>query len=320
MKVMIVGVGVIGTIYGWALSRAGHDVMHFVRPGKASKYLDGIQMDVLDKRGNHDSRFIGPYSLKTIETLDKSTHYDLVIIPVKHYQLADALKQIVPQLGTANFLLLTQNWRGTEEIDPILPQPRYLFGDAKAGGGFRDGKLVCTIKAIDLGQVDHRQDECLKVAAELFVSANLKVTLQDNILHYLWIQYAINGGLWPILVRAGSFEAALSDSALNEKGLYAVKECLEVVAHRGVDLSRYPDAGMYMNTSFISRQVARLGLKWMFRHNEYVRRNSVHALSDPQEIKTFYDDLLNTGEKLGVPMPVMASFRQDIDNLTGFKK
>jgi 2-dehydropantoate 2-reductase len=314
-------VGVIGTIYGWALSSAGHDVIHFVRPGKASKYQDGILMDVLDKRGSRDSQFLGLYLPKTTETLDRNDHYDLVIFPIKHYQLADALKQIAPQLEeTTNFLLLTQNWKGTGEIDPLLPKSRYLFGDAKAGGGFREEKLVCTIKAIDLGQIDHRQDECLKVAADLFASTKLRVTLQDNILHYLWVQYAINGGLWPSLVRAGSFEAVLSDRKLGEQGLFAVKECLEVVSRRGVDLNQYPDTKMYLDTSFISRQIAGIALKWMFRHNEYVRRNSVHALSDPQEIKTFYYDLLKTGEELGVPMPVMAGFRQDIDNLSGFKK
>jgi len=31
MKVLIIGRGVVGTIYGWALSKAGIDVTHVVR-------------------------------------------------------------------------------------------------------------------------------------------------------------------------------------------------------------------------------------------------------------------------------------------------
>jgi 2-dehydropantoate 2-reductase len=35
MKILIVGAGIIGSIYGWALANVGHSVTHFVRRGKA---------------------------------------------------------------------------------------------------------------------------------------------------------------------------------------------------------------------------------------------------------------------------------------------
>ena len=162
--------------------------------------------------------------------------------------------------------------------------------------------------------MNNRQDECLKKSVDLFRSADIKVTVQENMLHYLWVQYAINGGLWPILVRAGSFNSALSDRKLGNLGLLSVKECLEVVAHRGVNLNKYPDAQMYLNPSLVSRQLAGIILKYMFTYNEYVKRNSVHALSDSKEIKTFYFDLISTGRELGVDMPNMNSFQQDMEN------
>jgi 2-dehydropantoate 2-reductase len=34
MKTLIIGTGIIGVLYGWALSQAGEDVTHFVRKGK----------------------------------------------------------------------------------------------------------------------------------------------------------------------------------------------------------------------------------------------------------------------------------------------
>jgi len=313
---MIVGAGVIGTLVGWALSDAGFDVVHFVRPGRMLKYQEGTWMDVLDKRKGHKAQYTEKYSLKLVESVSQSDGFNFVIVPVKHYQLEDTLRQIVPAVENANFMLLTQNWKGSREIDTLLPPSRYLFGDIKAGGGFREGKLVSTIKAIDLGQVNNRHDDCLDTAIDLFRSADFKVTVQENILHYLWVQYAINGGLWPILVRAGSFKSALSDRKLGNLGFFSVKECLEVVARRGVDLKKYPDAQMYSDTSFLSRQLAGIILKYMFTHNEYVKRNSVHALSDPKEIKTFYSDIVTTGKELGIDMPIMNGFMQDINNLS----
>ncbi len=47
MKTLVVGSGIIGTIYGWALAEAGVDVTWLVRPGHgAGEEL--VRLDVLD--------------------------------------------------------------------------------------------------------------------------------------------------------------------------------------------------------------------------------------------------------------------------------
>ena len=104
----------------------------------------------------------------------------------------------------------------------------------------------------------------------------------------------------------------MCDRRTGDLSLFAVKECLEVVARRGVDLKKYPDARMYSNTSLIARQIAGLMLRLLFRFNKSVQRSSAHALADPQEIKMSYYALLNTGRELGVDMPTMSSFEKDI--------
>jgi 2-dehydropantoate 2-reductase len=53
MKTLIVGTGIIGVIYGWALSQADMDVTHFVRKGKKDRFKDGVKLDVLDERKGH---------------------------------------------------------------------------------------------------------------------------------------------------------------------------------------------------------------------------------------------------------------------------
>ena len=51
MRICVVGTGVIGTIYGLALSEAGHDVVHLVRPGRAERLREGVSVNLLDARG-----------------------------------------------------------------------------------------------------------------------------------------------------------------------------------------------------------------------------------------------------------------------------
>jgi ketopantoate reductase len=318
MKTLIVGAGVIGSIYGWALSSGGHDVTHILRPGKSPQLSKGISIDILDSRKGYKKQTIGRYDLKVTKTLNSSEGYEFVIIPTKPYQVEAALKQIIPITREATYLLLTQNWNGTAAIDRLLPQSRYVYGDAKAGGSFQNGTLVSAIfPSIDLGQVNGRNDHTLTQIAALFDSIGIKPILQGNILHYIWVQYAINAGLWPALVRAGGLEALLRDRRTGDLSLFAVKECLDVVARRGVELKKYPDARMYSHTSWIARQMAGMMLRLLFRFNKSVQRSSAHALADPLEIKLSYDALLKTGRELGVDMSIMSSFEKDITWFAG---
>lgn len=317
MKTLIIGAGIIGSIYGWAFAQAGHEVTHLVRPGKAAKFSEGIEIDMYDVRKGHKRDFLGHYAIRVTETLTPSDGYDLVIVPTKHYHLLETLKQIVPQAGNADFWLLTQNWDGTEEIDAILSPMRYVFGDAKAGGKFEGNTLIATIASVDIGQVGGRHDACLEKVLALCKSAQVAVTVHEDILHYLWVQYAITGGLWPGLVKAGSLPAVLENRAIGEQSLRAVRESLEVIARRGVDLTKFPDTKMYMGNSRIGLWIAGTVIKIMFRYNKLVQRSSAHGLADIEEVRAFYYDLLNSGGKLNVAMPALKAFETDIQNFKG---
>ena len=151
MRVLVVGAGIIGSIYGWAVAQSGHDVVHLVRSGKAAALRQGLMLDMFDLRKGHKRNIRGLYKLNAVETLSATDAFELVIVPVKHYALVNTLREIAPRAGSAEFLLLTQNWSGTIDIDPLLPRARYVYGDAKAGGTFSKGTLVATLKAIDIG-------------------------------------------------------------------------------------------------------------------------------------------------------------------------
>jgi 2-dehydropantoate 2-reductase len=254
----------------------------------------------------------GRYPIRTIEAVPAGG-FELVIVPTKPYQLHAALEQVSPQLPSASYLLLTQNWHGTQEVDHILLNAPYIYGDAKAGGVFRQNTLVGALfPTLDLGLVHHEHSRALDVAASSLQSSGIEAVRHDNILHYIWVQYAINAGLWPALIRAGSLDRLLRDRQLGDKSLQAVKECLDVAAARGVDLAEFPDTRMFYNPSPIKRRLAGYAITIMFRFNEGVRRSSAHALGDPREIELAYFDVLHTGRDLGLPMPVMSSFEPEV--------
>jgi hypothetical protein len=105
-----------------------------------------------------------------------------------------------------------------------------------------------------------------------------------------------------------------------KQGLRAVRECLEVVSRRGVDLKKYPETRMYLNTSPAATWLARQVIRFLYRFNKTVQRSSLHALNDPEEIQVFFYDLLNAGRELGLAMPALADFEPDIRRFAGGDK
>jgi 2-dehydropantoate 2-reductase len=312
MRILIVGAGIVGAIYGWALSENGNHVIHLVRSGRGAALRDGVAVDVFDRRKGRKRNYRGLYKLEVVEALSPADSFELIIVPTKHYALAQTLEQIVPHEGAADFLLLTQNWSGTQVIDAILPRRRYVYGDAKAGGTVSGGKLFATLSAIDIGSPEGEPTLLAKKAAALFASAGMQALLHSDMLHYLWIQYAITAGLWAALVKAGSFEAILNDRTAGSAAITAARECLEVVKARGVEISQYPEASPFLTNSALRRRMYAWAMAWAFRHDEYTKRCSAHAFGDPIEVRTFYDDLIATGRDLGVSMPVMESYAEGV--------
>ncbi|HYB92366.1 MAG TPA: hypothetical protein VEC38_15120, partial [Candidatus Binataceae bacterium] len=223
------------------------------------------------------------------------------------------LEEVVPRAGSADFLLLTQNWRGTAEIDPILSRSRYVYGDAKAGGTFSDGALIAALKAIDIGPAEGEVSALAKKVAGLFTSADITTNLHSDMLHYLWVQYATTGAGWAAFIHAGSFEGLMTNRQARGDVFKAGRECLEVVTRRGVVLRQYPDAAPFLTNSALRMQIYSWMMARRFRYDEYTKRCSAHAFGDPVEVKTFYDDLVATGHELGVSMPVIHSYAESIE-------
>ena len=317
MKILIIGAGIVGSIYGWALSEAGHEVQHLVRQGRAEKLSQGIPLDILDKRKGHPPRYKGIYRIEAIENIKNPDDYEFVIFPGHHYTMDEVLRDIVPKFRRSGFFFLTQNWNGKTEIDEVVPRTRYTFGDAKAGGSWLGERLVGAIHSVDIGPAGPEGEPLARRIAALFEKAGLEAPYHEKMLEYLWVQFAMTAGLWPSLVQAGSFEALLKDRKAGYGALAAVRECFGLLERRGIDLDDYPELSMYRSTSRLRAFVALGVIRWMFTFSEWAKRTSAHALSDPREVRAFYFDVLQTAESIGHPMPVFSSYRPVIEAFVG---
>jgi 2-dehydropantoate 2-reductase len=309
MKILIVGRGVVGTIYGWALSQAGVDVTHVVR----KEVPDTDTLDLLDLRPGYPKNTRAAYAPKTVGQIAPSDGFDLVIVATKHYQAADAVRQYLPGAPGATFLLFTANWDGTEEIDRLLPRSSILWGYAAASGGpDAQGTLIATVApSVRFGVLEGSDPEKFKSVTELFQRAGFALDIKANIVEWLWVHHAINAGGIGICLWAGGIAESTRSLKTLRLGVLAIREALDVVAARGVDLKSYPDAKSVLN---VPVWLAGLAVTYAIRFTEKGRRllRGSHFANSPEEMKRYYFDVLNTGENLGVAMPHLSALRERI--------
>jgi ketopantoate reductase len=313
MKTLIVGTGVIGTIYGWALAEAGVDVTHYVRPGKQEQYQQGVDLDLLDERKGHPANNQTHYNLRCVENVHPSDGYELVIVPVNAQQLIEVLRTLIPCVGDeATFLLLTSNWDGTAEIDSLLPRERHLLGYADGGGTVRYGVYWSNLGAeIHLGALEGQSTEKLAQVKALFEKADMKPDIQPNILHWLWVHNASSVGFAAGFARYGEVKSFLRDGALMKTCVQATCELVHLCEKRGVNLKQYPDVSFVDWPSWLVVAM----MRWMWSTNKSMQRYTAHAASPASlcETRMHYEAMLHTAKELGMEMPALKSLGKYLD-------
>jgi 2-dehydropantoate 2-reductase len=315
MKTLMVGTGVIGVIYGWALQEAGVDVTHYVRPGKAQLYEHGVELDVLDERKGHPSNNKTRYSLRCVEAVCPADGYELVILPVNANQLCGALSALLPCVGdNATFLTLTSNWEGPAEIDALLPRERYLMGYPDGGGTIRDSAIHGEVywtnlgAEVHLGALEGQSKEKLAQVQALFAKADMQPDIQENILNWLWVHNASTVGFAAGYARYGAVKPFLRDGNLMRTCVQATRELMALCEKRGADWKQYPEVSFTGWPDWLVVTVMRI----MWSTNKSMQRYTAHAASESslKEMRFHFDAMCRTAATLRMPLPALCSLEQ----------
>lgn len=296
MKILIVGTGVIGTLYGLALSKQ-HEVTHFVRKNKFDiMNKKTISYDIIDEREDEQNMYTtGEYTYKCVVNVESD--YDLIIVPVNTYQLEEVLETLIKQAPDANYLLFTLNWDGTDKIDNIFKKEQYVMGYSGGGGTFKDNLLWGNIgKDVMLGAVYEEQKSLLNNTIKVFEECSIIPKIPTNVLHALWIHNVEASPFGVGLSKYNNINRYLEDEKLVETCFKAMNECYSICERRGVNLKEFPQVEMY-NMPFSTIYPM---FKSNFENNPIVQRFTAHALLAINEMKENFRQMLKSGKEMGV--------------------
>jgi 2-dehydropantoate 2-reductase len=304
MKILILGTGVIGTIYGQVLS-ANNEVIHYVRADRyAEKNNTAILYDYIDERRNKNDQMVkGSYQYSCVTTADDS--YDLIIFPVKTFQLLAALKELAEQAPKAKYLIFTLDWNRMEQVDQILSRDQYIVGYAGGGGTFKGDTLWGNVgKDIMLGTIYPEQQGLLKSIDQMFRACGIIPEIPQNARHWLWMHNISTAPFGAAMSRHGDFVKCLEDKGLIKNTFGACRECCHICKERGMDLNQFPEAKMYLMPSFLYFLPIAL-MRWNFKNNPVMKRYTAHANDSMIEMCQNFEEIYQTGIKLNISMPNM---------------
>jgi len=304
LKILMFGRGVIATIYGWALRRAGHDVEFYVRPGRAAEYGDAVDLDLLDTRRRvGGQRVVEKWPGRLRETLEADHDFDLIVLSVSHHRLAEAADFLAPRVGEATVLVFGNIWtEPTDAVDP-LPLDRVAWGFPQAGGGFgADGVLRgMLMPSVIFGTLDRPPNDRERAVRQAFREAGLRIKERPDFRGWLWVHFASDAGLLSQGLRLGSLSKLAGSAGGLREGLLTARELLPLLEARGLDLRRHRVGVLpFRAPTWLTAGV----LAWLTAHVA-VARVSVTAHSDPdaEEPREVCRDTLAEARRLGISVP-----------------
>lgn len=304
MRILMFGRGVIATIYGWALERAGHDVEFYVRPGRAASYGPTVDLDLVDTRsGLRAPPILSTWPVRYREELPPEHDFDLILLSVAHDRLPDAAQFLAPRLGHATVLVFGNIW--SEPLDAVAPVPadRLAWGCPQAGGGFADdgtltGMLLPSVIFGTLGGPPSRRENEVR---QLFRDAGFRISEQPDFRGWLWLHFIADAGMHSQGLQAGSLSKLVGSRAGLREALLTTRELIPLLRARGIDLRRHRRGLLLYRAPAALTSAA---LAWATAHISALSR-SLGAHSDPhaREPYAVFRDTLAEARRLTVPVP-----------------
>lgn len=200
MKIVVIGAGNMGCVYGGNLARIGQDV-GFVDIWP--EHVRSIQESGLRMEG-----LSGSFTVRVKASTDPTgvTDADLVLICVNSYATPAAAKMAQTVLKRGGFCVTLQNGVGNVEIlEAELGRERVL-----AGLSFQSGDLAgpgCVRHTNNgptyLGELDGKRTERLVLLERLLAEAALNPVLVDDIVATIWAKFVHNCGINAICAITG---------------------------------------------------------------------------------------------------------------------
>jgi 2-dehydropantoate 2-reductase len=288
MRVIVVGAGAMGSIFGAALARAGcHVAFCDVRPDVVAAFRDpGLEL----------TGVLGATTTPYPASLDPSDlgAADMVLVQVDASATPQAARIARACLGPSGFALTLQNGIGNwEALAEELGVGRVVAGSTyNSGAALGPGRVLhSNLGPTELGEIDGSLSERCMEIARLLSEGGLPTQVSPHVVGVVWSKFVHNCAINPVSALTGLRPGEIArDPAAARLLDLVLDEVLAVVAAAGVRLPEDDPRGHIRDHCW-----ERYNRPSMLQHLESGRRTEIDALNGA---------LVARARGLGVPVPV----------------
>lgn len=294
MKIAVLGAGALGCALGGALAQAGNDVV-LINRNRA--HVEAIRANGLRLHQPDGERSVAVRAETDCSALDP---VDLVVVLVKSFHTAEAIRAATPLVGADTVVLSLQNGLGHEDIladavgrERVVAGKTYVGGVMLAPGHIVSGTVG---KETLIGELDGSTSVRVQRIAACFAAAGLATTVSANIMGTVWDKLLINVATGAVSGITGLAYGPLYRIAeIEATAVAAVQEAMDVARASAVQLS-YTDPRAAWTK-------AAAGLPEDFKTSmlQSLEKGSV------TEIDFINGAVVRWGRRSGVPTPVNAT-------------
>ena len=239
MKVLVIGAGVLGSLFACRFKESGHQVTVFAR-GERFKQIESSGLDLIDA----DTGIRSVIRVDITDQIEEDDFYDLAIVLVRKNQLKDLLPKLAINQKIPTFLFMVNSAEGSRELIRWLGKERILLGFPGAGGKrSANGRVTyhivsSRIQATQLGELDGASSPRLNKIAQVFRKAGFSIQVQNNMEAWLKTHVALVSPVANAIYLAGGDLGRLADT---QDGLImmvrAIREGFHVLNHLDVPIT-----------------------------------------------------------------------------------
>jgi 2-dehydropantoate 2-reductase len=243
MRTLVVGAGAVGGYFGGRLLEIGRDVTFLIRPRRGHQlYTSGLRIqsrygDVMIPRP------------PTILALDLDTHFDLVLLSCKAYDLDNAIASFAPAVGPDTVVLpLLNGIRHLDVLDERFGSDCVLGGTVFIAATLNEKGEIVHLNdrhGVTFGERDGTVSDRVKEIDRLMDGARFDHLASSNVLHEIWQKWVflatLAGGTCLARSSIGDIVAAPGG---RELVLGLLEECQTIAAAAG-----YPMSESYLETT-----------------------------------------------------------------------
>jgi len=181
--VLVIGAGVLGSLYAAKLSQAGHAVSLLAR-GNRLREIQHNGLRIEERRTGECSTI--RVALKDSVSIEES--YDLALVVVRKTQLASVLPMLRDECSAPNVLFFVNNPEGPGRTVEAIGRERVLLGFPGAGGVLEGGVVRYALireQPTTLGELDGERTLRLRALATMLQSAGFRTALSGNMIAWL---------------------------------------------------------------------------------------------------------------------------------------